>query len=75
LGHQVRKVQDFSYPFRAGALLVMHSDGVATRWDLSAYPGLESRHPAMAAAALHRDFSRGRDDATVLVARNRASSA
>ena len=75
LGHQLRRVQDFTYPFRAGALLVMHSDGVATRWDLSAYPGLESRHPAMAAAAIYRDFSRVRDDATVLVARNRGSTA
>ena len=73
LGHNVRKMQDFSYPFRTGALLVMHSDGVATRWDLSAYPGLESRHPAMAAAAIHRDFSRGRDDAAVLVIRNGVS--
>jgi hypothetical protein len=75
LGHQMRKMQDFSYPFRVGALLVMHSDGVGTRWDLSAYAGLESRHPAMAAAAIYRDFTRGRDDATVLVARNRGLTA
>jgi hypothetical protein len=70
LGHQLRKIQEFTYPFRAGALLVMHSDGVGTRWDLAAYPGLEARHPALAAAALYRDFTRGRDDATVLAVRN-----
>ncbi|HYD58021.1 MAG TPA: ATP-binding protein [Burkholderiales bacterium] len=70
LGHQVRKMQGISYPFHSDALLVMHSDGVATRWDLGAYPGVDARHPAIAAALLYRDFTRGRDDATVLVARN-----
>jgi len=75
LGHQVRKLQEFTYPFRAGALLVLHSDGVATRWDLDGYPGLDARHPAVAAAALYRDFERGRDDATVLAARNRMEDA
>jgi hypothetical protein len=48
----------------------MHSDGVATHWDLARYPGLEARHPAVIAAALYRDHSRGRDDLTVLALRN-----
>lgn len=69
LGHQVRKVQEFQYPFPTGALLLAHSDGIATRWDLAAYPGLEARHPALIAAALYRDFFRGRDDATVAALR------
>ena len=69
LGHQVRKMQATSYPFRTDALLVMHSDGVATRWDLGAYPGIDARHPGIAAALLYRDFTRGRDDATVLAVR------
>lgn len=70
LGHQVRKIQEFQYPFPKGALLVMHSDGIATQWDLAAYPGIESRHPALVSAALYRDYSRGRDDLTVLALRN-----
>ena len=70
LGHSVRKIQDFQYPFAKGALLLMHSDGLATHWDLAAYPGIEMRHPAMVAAALYRDHSRGRDDLTVLALRN-----
>jgi anti-sigma regulatory factor (Ser/Thr protein kinase) len=72
LGHQVRKIQEFQYPFPKGSLLVMHSDGVATHWDLGSYPGIETRHPAFVAAALFRDHSRGRDDLTVLAMRNRA---
>jgi hypothetical protein len=45
----------------------MHTDGLRTRWILSERPGLSARHPAVIAAVLHRDFLRGRDDATVLV--------
>jgi anti-sigma regulatory factor (Ser/Thr protein kinase) len=69
LGHQVRKIQEFQYPFARQALLVMHSDGIDTHWDLASYAGLETRHPALIAAALFRDHLRGRDDATVVAAR------
>ena len=72
LGHQVRKFAQFSYPFPRGALYIAHSDGLAARWDLGAYPGLESRHPALIAAVLFRDYERGRDDATVVAVRNPA---
>ena len=70
LGHNARKIQEFSFPFPPGALLVAHSDGVATRWDLADYPGLESRSPALIAGILYRDYNRGRDDATVAVLRS-----
>jgi anti-sigma regulatory factor (Ser/Thr protein kinase) len=69
LGHQVRKIQEFQYPLPRGALLVMHSDGISTHWDLSAYPGIEQRHPAFVAAMLARDHKRGRDDLTALALR------
>jgi Stage II sporulation protein E (SpoIIE) len=70
LGHQVHKLQAFSYPFPRGSLLIAHSDGITTHWDLGAYPGLEARHPAIVAAVLCRDFDRGRDDLTVVALRN-----
>jgi hypothetical protein len=47
----------------------MHSDGVSARWDLSRYPGLLLRHPNVVAGVIYRDFSRGRDDALVVVVR------
>jgi len=53
----------------AGALVIMHSDGLSARWKLSDYPGLFERHPAVIAGVLYRDNVRIRDDATVLVAR------
>jgi hypothetical protein len=54
--------------------LVLHSDGIATQWDLARYPGLPSRDPSLIAGVLYRDFKRDRDDATVIVIKERASA-
>jgi anti-sigma regulatory factor (Ser/Thr protein kinase) len=69
VGHQVRKIQEFTYPWSAEALLLLHSDGLISHWNLSRYSGLLSRHPSLIAGVLYRDFSRGNDDVTVLVAK------
>lgn len=68
LGHELRKVQEFSYPWGPGALLIMHSDGISRRWTFEGQPGLASRDPDLIAAVLYRDFARDRDDAAALVA-------
>jgi hypothetical protein len=47
---------------------VMASDGIKTQWRLDSYPGISRRHPTLIAATIWRDFGRGRDDATVVVA-------
>lgn len=70
VGHEMRKVQTFSYPWPAGALLVLYSDGLSGNWSLSNYPGLIARDPLMIAAVLFRDFCRGSDDATIVVAKS-----
>jgi anti-sigma regulatory factor (Ser/Thr protein kinase) len=64
-----RRAQQFDVPCPPNALLVLHSDGLGSRWDLAKYRGLSLRHPALVAAVLYRDFARGRDDVTVFVAR------
>jgi anti-sigma regulatory factor (Ser/Thr protein kinase) len=69
IGHQVRKVQEFVYPWSYASLLIMHSDGIATHWSLDSYPSLASKHPALVAGILYRDFVRGRDDASIVVLR------
>lgn len=69
VGSNLRKVQEFQYPWQTGTLLVMHSDGLHTRWDLDQYPGLAHCHAALIAAVLYRDFTRGRDDVSVVVLR------
>jgi anti-sigma regulatory factor (Ser/Thr protein kinase) len=60
-------VKEFAYEWMPGEKLVMHTDGLRTRWILQERPGLTARHPAVIAAVLHRDCLRGKDDATVLV--------
>ena len=65
------RLQEFSYSFPTGALLVLHSDGLKTGWHLDRYPGLVQRQPCLIAAVLYRDFVRGRDDTTVVVLKGR----
>lgn len=75
VGHTMRKLQEFAFPWPRNALLILHSDGLGTHWDLGTYPGLTTRHPALIAAVLYRDYDRGRDDVSVVVIRNRGGSA
>lgn len=67
-GYNVRKIQAFDYPFSSG-LVILHSDGLQSSWTIDKYPNLASFHPTLIAGILYRDLSRGRDDATVLVAK------
>jgi anti-sigma regulatory factor (Ser/Thr protein kinase) len=69
VGHSVGRLQQFSYPWETGSTLIMHSDGLGTRWSVEQYKGLASRHPALLAGVLFRDFCRKRDDATIVVSR------
>ncbi|HEX8253618.1 MAG TPA: SpoIIE family protein phosphatase [Thermoanaerobaculia bacterium] len=69
VGAEMRKVQTFSYPWTAGSVLIMQSDGVSSSWSASSYPGLLQHDPALIAAVIYRDHCRGNDDATVVVAK------
>lgn len=54
--------------------ICMASDGIGVRWHPEDLPGLFSRHPALICGVLWREFSRGTDDASVLVCREQAVS-
>ncbi|HEV2146171.1 MAG TPA: ATP-binding SpoIIE family protein phosphatase [Longimicrobiaceae bacterium] len=69
VGHHFRRAQEFSYPWPPGALVILHSDGLGSRWSLGGYPGLLARDPSLVAGVLFRDLARDSDDATVVVAR------
>jgi anti-sigma regulatory factor (Ser/Thr protein kinase) len=71
LGGMAPRSRQFDYDYGTDGVVVMHSDGLSSRWQLADYPGLLLRHAAVIAAVLFRDFARKRDDATVLVARHR----
>jgi anti-sigma regulatory factor (Ser/Thr protein kinase) len=74
VGLQLRKVVAFEHEWPEQGRLVMHSDGISSRWTLASYPGLLVRHPALAAAVLWRDHGRGRDDATIVVVGRRMAA-
>jgi anti-sigma regulatory factor (Ser/Thr protein kinase) len=67
-GFNTRKIQSFDYPFERG-LVILYSDGLASNWTVDRYTNLANLHPSLIAAILYRDFTRHRDDATVLVAK------
>ncbi len=67
-GHEMRRIVEFTYPWDDTSLLLMHSDGLVSNWSFDAYPGLAARHPSVVAGVLYRDYTRGRDDVTVVVA-------
>jgi anti-sigma regulatory factor (Ser/Thr protein kinase) len=71
VGHEYRKASEFSKPWQSQSVLLMHSDGIGTQWDLGRYPGLLARDPSLIAGVMYRDFLRGRDDATVVVLKDR----
>ncbi|RFM26873.1 SpoIIE family protein phosphatase [Deminuibacter soli] len=56
-----------SFDVEKGQLLIMCSDGIRTRWDLSKLPGIAKHDPNIIAAAIYKDFCRNTDDASVLV--------
>jgi anti-sigma regulatory factor (Ser/Thr protein kinase) len=68
-GQNCDRIMDFSYAWPEDGLLVLHSDGLSTSTGLESYPGLAARDPALIAGVLYRDFCRGRDDATVVIAK------
>jgi hypothetical protein len=68
VGVQIRShVSTFAHVLPSPGVLLMHSDGITSRWSFDLYPGLLLRHPAVIAGVLSRDFIRGRDDATIVV--------
>ena len=71
VGQRNIHLREFTAPWSPDSIFVAHSDGIATRWNLGAYPGLPACHPSLIAGVLYRDFARGRDDASILVIQRR----
>ncbi len=66
-GHQARTIRQFEYEVPPGAAIVLHSDGISSRWDVATMPGLDARDPLLIAAVLLAVAGIHRDDAGVLV--------
>lgn len=66
-GHVAPHIREFTYPWHPGDTVVLHSDGLSAKWEISDYPGLALSHPSLVAAVLFRDHRRPKDDASVVV--------
>jgi len=51
-GHVAPRIREFTYPFTGKPLVILHSDGLSTRWGLADYPGLAVSHPSLIAGIL-----------------------
>jgi hypothetical protein len=65
VGHQARAIRQFEYQVPEGAAIILHSDGISTRWEATAMP--YTRDPLLIAAVLLAEAGVHRDDAGVLV--------
>jgi anti-sigma regulatory factor (Ser/Thr protein kinase) len=66
-GHQARSIRQFGYDAPPGAAIILHSDGLSSRWQPATLPGLNTMDPLVVAAALLSQAGSRRDDAGVLV--------
>jgi anti-sigma regulatory factor (Ser/Thr protein kinase) len=66
-GHQARAIRQFEYTAPPGAAIILHSDGISSRWDPGELPGLNARDPLVVGAMMLAEAGTRRDDAGVLV--------
>lgn len=69
VGTDVKRMRQFTYNSEGSEIIMMHSDGLLSTSSLAKYPGIYRRNPALIAAILYRDYARGTDDASVVVAK------
>lgn len=49
--------------------VIMCSDGIKSRWELSKYPGIHRYDPSIIAAAIYKDYASHTDDMSVVIAK------
>lgn len=67
VGHNIARPQTFTADLPPGSALVLHSDGLNSRWQPAQFPGLITQIPALVAAQLLWQAGTRRDDAGVVV--------
>ncbi|MDQ1166555.1 SpoIIE family protein phosphatase [Flavobacterium sp. SORGH_AS_0622] len=68
IGHNIpRTLNNTVVPYQKHQIIIMHSDGLRTRWNLAELTSIIKQSPGIIASALYKDNVRGTDDATILV--------
>lgn len=57
------------FPAERNQFLMLCSDGIKTRWDLLKFPSILKFDNMVMAASVYKDFNRGNDDSSVIVAK------
>jgi anti-sigma regulatory factor (Ser/Thr protein kinase) len=60
------RITEFDYAWPPGASLLMHSDGLTARWQITRWGAVWRRHPGLIAGLAYRDLARGTDDSVVV---------
>lgn len=72
LGHNVpNTINNHVLPWNDSSLLVIHSDGLKSKWDLNKYPHLKRHDASVIAAVLYKDHTRKTDDVLVIVGKHK----
>lgn len=68
IGHNIpRTLNNTIVPYKKHQIIIMHSDGLRTRWNLNELSSILKQSPGIIASALYKENVRGNDDATILV--------
>ena len=70
VGHNIpNSMNDQQYPSDLYNQVILCSDGIKTRWDLSKYPMILKYDQTVLSAAIYKDHARKTDDMSVIVAK------
>jgi anti-sigma regulatory factor (Ser/Thr protein kinase) len=68
IGHNIpNTMNDQEHSWNDYYQIVLCSDGIRSRWDVSKYPGIFKCDLSVTAAAIYKDFARRTDDMSVIV--------
>jgi anti-sigma regulatory factor (Ser/Thr protein kinase) len=70
VGGNVITVKQLSYLLPENSILILNTDGLHSNISIEDYPGLSNRSASLIAGVIYRDYSRGNDDATVIIFKN-----
>lgn len=72
VGHNIPNTMNIQqYSAEMYNQVVLASDGIKTRWDISKYPMIQKCDPSILAAAIYKDHARHTDDMSVVVIKYR----
>jgi anti-sigma regulatory factor (Ser/Thr protein kinase) len=72
IGHNIpTSLHNHQIEWGNNSLLILHSDGLKSKWDLSRFKDLTRHETSIIAALVYKQFARGTDDTLVLAVRTR----